>query len=190
MPFVNGVWVPEDDSVTTQVAAITAQDSPLMKQAATRGAQLANRRGLLNSSIASQAAQEAVIGAAAPIAGQNASQIAAKNLGKINNDAQAGLQKDAIAAQDRANLLQAGITANGQYLDAFGQIAGNKDIPAASRDAYLSSILAARNAPAGLAKGIYGVDLNWGDGTQPITPFGVIPQGGGGGVGGGGGLLR
>lgn len=161
MPFVNGVWVPEDDSVATQVATLTSQDSPLMKQAATRGTQLANRRGLLNSSISAQAAQEAVIGAATPIASQDASQLAQKNLAKMNNDYTMGQQKEAIAAQDRANLLSAGVQANGQYLDAFGQIAGNKDIPAATRDAYLSSILAARATPGALAKSIYGVDLKW-----------------------------
>lgn len=172
MPFVNGVWVPEDDSVATQVAALTSQDSPLMRQAATRGAQVANRRGLLNSSLAAQSAQEAVIGAATPIASQDASQIAGKNLALLNNNASLTQQreviasnerqqKDALAATDRANLLSAGIQSNGQYLDSFGQIAGNADIPAATRDAYLSSILEARKAPNALAKSIYGVDLNW-----------------------------
>lgn len=173
MPYVNGIWMPEDDSVATQVATLTSQDSPLMRQAATRGAQVANRRGLLNSSLAAQTAQDAVIGAATPIASQDASQIASKNLAVINNNASLAQQREtiassekqqreSIAATDRANLLSAGLTANGQYLDAFGQIAGNADIPAASRDAYLTNILAARDAPGTLAKSIYGVDLNWG----------------------------
>ena len=42
--------------------------SPLMKQAATRGRQTAHRRGLLNSSLAAQASQEAVIGKGLEIA--------------------------------------------------------------------------------------------------------------------------
>jgi hypothetical protein len=161
MPFVNGMWVPEDDSVATQVAALTAQDSPLMRQAATRGTQLSNRRGLLNSSIAGQAAQEAVIGAATPIASQDAATIASKNLATINNDAADRQQNLNIAASDRQNLLAAGVQTNGQYLDSFGQIAANKDLPAATREAYLENILAARKSAGSIASGIYGVQLQW-----------------------------
>ncbi|MEL7966395.1 hypothetical protein AAG587_08460 [Vreelandella neptunia] len=56
-----------------QLHQMLASDSPLMKQAATMGNQRANARGLLNSSVASQAAQGAMISAATPFAQQDAS---------------------------------------------------------------------------------------------------------------------
>lgn len=65
--------IPKSASVADNVAKITSQDSPLMQQAKTQGLQTANRRGLLNSSIAVGAAQNAVIQAATPIASQDAS---------------------------------------------------------------------------------------------------------------------
>lgn len=68
-----------DDSVAGRVATITSQDSDLMKLARADGAKLAQRRGLLNSSMASNAAQDAVLRAAFPIASQDAAQAFQKN---------------------------------------------------------------------------------------------------------------
>lgn len=62
----------ESRGVAGRVASLTSQDSPLMQQARTRGLQTAASRGLTNSSLAAQAAQEAVIGAATPIASADA----------------------------------------------------------------------------------------------------------------------
>lgn len=59
-------------SVQDRLDAILASDSPLMQRARTTGLQTANRRGLLNSSIAAEAAQNAMIDAALPIASQDA----------------------------------------------------------------------------------------------------------------------
>lgn len=63
-------------SVTGHLTGLLATDSPLMQQAQTTGLQIANRRGLLNSSIAVSAAQNDMIRAALPIASQEASQAA------------------------------------------------------------------------------------------------------------------
>jgi hypothetical protein len=68
-----------DDSVQARVAAITGEDSPLMKQARTAGLQLANARGVLNSSIAAGASEAEAIRAATPIASQEAAQAAQSN---------------------------------------------------------------------------------------------------------------
>jgi hypothetical protein len=73
-------WTPQDDKVDTEVARITAQDGPLMQQAKTAGLAQAQRRGLLNSSMAVGAAQESVLRTALPMASQNAAQTAQKNL--------------------------------------------------------------------------------------------------------------
>lgn len=54
------------------VADMMATDSPLMRQAETRGLQAANRRGLLNSSIAVGEAQRAQLDAIVPMASAEA----------------------------------------------------------------------------------------------------------------------
>ncbi len=60
------------DTVAGQVKSLIDQDSPLMQQAARRANEAANSRGLLNSSIAVNAGQQAVLDAALPIATQDA----------------------------------------------------------------------------------------------------------------------
>ena len=64
--------VSEEETVQYQLDQILDPNSELMQSARTRGLQYANQRGLLNSSIAAQAAQQAMIDAAIPIAQQDA----------------------------------------------------------------------------------------------------------------------
>ena len=73
----------EDDDVANQMNAITGQDSDYMKLARTSGLQTANKRGLLNSSIAAGASQAEALRAAAPLAMQSAQQIAQRNLARV-----------------------------------------------------------------------------------------------------------
>lgn len=77
------VATPENDSVSERIAAITAQDSPLMEQARTSGLKLANSRGLLNSTMAIGAAQDSTYRAATPIASQEAAQAAGRNAQRL-----------------------------------------------------------------------------------------------------------
>lgn len=60
-------------TVQGQLKGIIDANSPLQQQAAARAAQQANARGLMNSSMAVEAGQAAVIGSAMPIAQQDAS---------------------------------------------------------------------------------------------------------------------
>lgn len=103
--------LPKSASVADNVAKITSQDSPLMQRAKTSGLQMANRRGLLNSSIAVGAAQNAVIDAATPIASQDASTAARayeagqdRALSEVQQDrsitSQEGMQQKSIDAAD------------------------------------------------------------------------------------------
>ena len=62
-------------TVAGQVDQITRQDSPLMQSARTRAAQVMNRRGALNTSMAGQAGEQAVIETALPMAQQDAASI-------------------------------------------------------------------------------------------------------------------
>lgn len=63
---------PSTDTVQGQVQGIIAKNSPLMQQARTSAAQTANKRGLVNSSMANQAGEMAVLNAALPIASADA----------------------------------------------------------------------------------------------------------------------
>jgi hypothetical protein len=68
-----------EDSMAKQVTALVSKDSALNQMARTEGLKAANRRGLLNSSMAVEASQDAVLKNIIPIAGQDAATAAAKN---------------------------------------------------------------------------------------------------------------
>lgn len=104
----------ETKSAASRTNDIVAADSPLMQQAATRGTQVAASRGLTNSSLAAQASQEAVIGAAAPLATTDANlsnqtslaNLAAKNQAALANQS-AGVTLGNTALQlDNSNTQQ------------------------------------------------------------------------------------
>ena len=75
-----------DQTVAGQVKSIIDSDSPLMQQAATSGLQQANKRGLINSSMAVGATQDSLYRAATPIAGADAATNA--NAAQFNANAQ------------------------------------------------------------------------------------------------------
>lgn len=62
----------DTDTVQGRVNSIINENSPLMQQAARRAAEAANSRGLLNSSLAVESGQRAVLDAATPIASADA----------------------------------------------------------------------------------------------------------------------
>ena len=64
--------VPTNGTVQERVKSLVAEDSPLMQQAAQRAQQEMAQRGLINSSLAVGAGQQAVIAQALPIAQQDA----------------------------------------------------------------------------------------------------------------------
>ncbi len=93
--------VTPDQTAAGQLNQITAQDSPLMQRAATSGLQLANSRGLLNSSMGVGAAQDAVLAAATPIAVNDAG-VRAKSAG-YNADTANTFAVDNTNATNTAN---------------------------------------------------------------------------------------
>lgn len=92
----------------TQLRDILASGSPLMTQAATRAAQMANARGLANSSMAAGAAQGALMDRALPIAQHDAGEFSRSgffNAEQKNLFAREGLDRQwrsGEAAADRA----------------------------------------------------------------------------------------
>ena len=82
MPYdpKTGEWKEEETSVAKQMTGLLSKDTEYMQQAGTRGKQQANRRGLLNSTMAVSAVEGERIKAALPIASQDAGQAHERNL--------------------------------------------------------------------------------------------------------------
>ena len=82
MPYdpVTGEWKEEETGVAKRMTGLLSRDTEYMQQAATRGRQAANRRGLLNSTMAVQGVEAARIRAALPIASQESAQAQQRNL--------------------------------------------------------------------------------------------------------------
>ncbi len=99
-PAPGPAFVPQDASVAAQLENFLASDSPLLTQARTQAAQAANRRGLLNSSLAIQAGEAAALNAALPIASQQAAQIQQANLQRGQIAATEILQGRQIASSE------------------------------------------------------------------------------------------
>lgn len=116
-------WTPENDKVDSEVSRITSAGGPLMQQAKTDGLATAQRRGLLNSSMAVGAAQGAVLNAALPMAQQNAQQTATKNLSSQEYGQNRGLQdqkyKFDSALSDQA-FQQQSVLSNQEYTQKLG----------------------------------------------------------------------
>lgn len=156
-----GNWEPEDDSVTKQLGKVTAQGGQLMQQAQTTGMKMANRRGLLNSSMAVEAAQGEAYKAAIPLASQQAQQIGQKNLQHMQGQTQKDVAAMNIAAHDRQYAMGAVTEMEKKYGAMFSEILKNNDLSAAARNKYYQHIQALRQSDLNLVEQIYGIDLDW-----------------------------
>lgn len=110
----------ESKGVAGRVNSITSSGSPLMETARTRAAQNTAKRGLMNSSIGTQAGEQAVIETATPIANADASlyqqqrltnQTAQNNAAVVNSNnaiqaATTGRQMDVSEAQQGRSLME------------------------------------------------------------------------------------
>lgn len=81
----------ESKGVAGRVAQITDQNSPLMQRAAVQGTNLAAARGLTNSSLAAESSQNAVLGAATPIATADAQMYSTNSLANLAAKNQAAI---------------------------------------------------------------------------------------------------
>lgn len=166
-----GNWTPEDDSVEGNVNRIVASDSPTIQQARTNASQTANARGLLNSSINAGAGESAAIGAAMPMASQDASQTATKNVAKQQADTQLEIAGENVASNDRQQSLGAVASFGTAYGNMFNSIVNNPNIPATTRDAYLTNAGNLRDQDMNLLQQLYGITL-----TTAPSP-GALPAG-------------
>lgn len=107
--------VDDKQTVAGQVKGLIDANSPLMQQAETAGLQYANKRGLMNSSLGAQAAQESVLRAATPIAAADASTNA--NAGQFNANAANSVTAANAAAANRASEFNTGAQNTGFLAD-------------------------------------------------------------------------
>ncbi len=181
MPYKDGQWQPEDDGVATRIAAITGTDSSMMRQAQGLGMKVANRRGLGNSSMAVGEAEKAVIGAAAPIASQEAQQAYGKNVQLMQNEQQDKIHRENLAAQQQERLAAASVAATGNYSQSISGMLANDKISAADRSRFMESAKSVLSAQLATLERIYGTSLHWG--TPATAPAGGTPAASGGGLG-------
>lgn len=95
----DGTWKPEDDSVASRITGLIQPDNPFVMQAKTDANNTAQRRGMLNSSLAIGEGEKAAFNAALPIASQDAATTANKNLSAQGAAQQTGLQTQQIQGQ-------------------------------------------------------------------------------------------
>ena len=97
-------WTERKEDPAERLADIMHTDNRLMQQARTSGLQQANQRGLLSSSMAVGAAQDAQTRSMVPLALQGAQQASQANLSRQNFEQGRVLQGDQIAAQKSMQL--------------------------------------------------------------------------------------
>jgi hypothetical protein len=106
MPIVNGAFVPEEQSVSNRVTGLISDDSTFIQRARTDAKKEANRRGLLNTSIAVQAGEEAAQKAALPIAAQEAEQAFRANISDQESQQQERSQELRFGQETAENIAQ------------------------------------------------------------------------------------
>lgn len=82
---------------------------------------------------------------------------------------EATTQRDIAHLNASTQLTTAQMQANsnliGNYLQAFGQLASNPDVPASARNAYITEFQRVLSSSGGLATTVGGATINWGSGT-------------------------
>lgn len=119
-----------EQTVQGQLSGILNSGSPLMQQAKTTGLQTANARGLLNSSLAAGAAENAMIGSATPIATSDANVNAAsaqanqnvENAFKTTNASNAFNAGEKIYSTETAAAVNAANNLSTEKINLSGQI--------------------------------------------------------------------
>lgn len=122
--------VASNQTVQGQLKDIVAADSPLLQQAAARSRAAMNAKGLLNSSIAVGSGESAVIGAALPIAQQDAKTYETANINTVNAQNAAAAFK--AGAENTAALRGAELGTNVNLANADAANIARREASAAS----------------------------------------------------------
>lgn len=141
---------PSITPVSDRITDLLKTDSPYMQQAETQAKQQANRRGLLNSSIAVQAGQAARINAAFPIASQDAGIELENRIASMN-----------LAAAERQQVGALTAAFESSYSNTLASIMSNPEIPAEERQRYMDHAARIRDSNLNLLEQFYGINLQW-----------------------------
>lgn len=143
----------------TEIATtLMDQKSPLMQQAATRGRQYANTRGLINSSVGAQAGQAAALDAVLPLASATAD---------INANTD---------ARNRAGAEGMVTSFHSMYQNTVANILANPDIKSSVRNKQLKAARDNLKRQTTLVENLYDIDLAW-DTTIPSANSGSSSSG-------------
>lgn len=147
--------VDPDQTVAGQLDKVLAKDSPLITKARAGSADQANSRGLINSSIAAGAGESAAIGAALPIAQQDAQTYgtAASDNMKAKNSASeftAGAANTTSAANAAAVNAAQTVKLHGEIDTGLQQLRGTQATDLANIEANYKSLMQANSSAASL----------------------------------------
>lgn len=179
-------FTPQSSSVMGNISDVIKTDSPLMRLAETRAKQVANSRGLLNSSMAVQAGQDAILNVAMPIGQQQADQnfrsseaelafqrqqalqandirfqSAEKSLDRSLQEKLAGWQLNATEADNAARQVYGAQTL---YQNTLVNINQNTALSAEVREQQIKAARDQFDTAMNLIEQIYRIDLNWAGG--------------------------
>ena len=132
------------DTVQGQMQDIMSQDNNLMRQARTQGLQQANQRGLLNSSMAVGASQDAMARQALPIAQQDAG--AQQDLNKLQASSAANAW--GVMANNTTDIVAQG-------MEGIANIQANPDIKAADKTKMIEQITQMRDTDIQFQQDLY-----------------------------------
>ena len=151
--------IPEAKSTAQLVTDYTSQDSQLMRLSATQGLQAANRRGLLNSSMAVGAAQDSMVKNAVPIASQDA-QLQADARQKALDRATTLTTKDwDLKESARTAASQMLVNMEQIYSNQFNSIMANDKLSKGTREAMIQSAQKLRAQQRNFVEQVYDIDL-------------------------------
>jgi hypothetical protein len=144
-------YTPRNESVANRVTGMLQSNSDYLKAAQTQSKQIANQRGMLNSSMAASAGTDAAIKSVLPIAQQEADLASKGNIAQAN-----------IASNDREKAMAAAVQMADTYEQSFRQIATDQNMPADARNTYMQHLSKLRDNNLALIEQMYGITLDWG----------------------------
>jgi hypothetical protein len=155
--YVNGQWVPEDASVSGQVAKLSSQDSAIMQQATASGQRAANARGLSNSSMGIGAGISSALGAITPIASADAANIQQENVANEQLKSTQEVAAAQIAQADRTAYANASSSAASTYTQGIGATLQNENIGSDTRNSAQQDMANLYSGSKNSLAAIYGV---------------------------------
>ena len=137
-------------TVDDELNKITSSDSLTMQQARNAGMRAAGSRGLLNSSIAGQSAEQAAIQAAMPMAQQN-----------VQNQLQQQQFAQGVTANTQGQYMQSSKDIMEQALISINEIETSTNIKQKEKDKMISNTIKRRDADLEFLQNFYSMMPTW-----------------------------